>query len=511
LLSQLPRCLAVFVLVATLTTPWIGGGRMADATAQSDPGPATPRLFPRDYGPDGTTCFSPLRVPLGATGKEPYLVLNVAARQLYVYSDQTQSCIYPTAVGRLEYHTPIGRFSIIGKATSPTWYPGDGSPPVPPGPQNPLGTRWMGWSWGGYGLHGTNADWSIGHAVSLGCVRLHNADAEQLFDLVKIGTPLDVIYEPVELAVFPARAAAPDPPPSLDSSAPAAPTSQAPGLVLTLYPDFYKRIPNYATFLAARLNLAGYALPAETVTGLLEILGRLGEVSLDTASPVLLGCRLVDTPILRLDRDSGDVPLVAVRAVAGALDQDVGWDEAAGQVLLSGARLSPVILGGRAYARLDDLAKALATNLDWAWETVVSEETAGNSDDGAGGVSSDPAMVGEAAGTESGASAPTASPSRLLRYKLTLYPGLVYVNGYVISRQAFRRADGTYVSLRAVAQALGLSVQWDPARCLAVIGGRPVPAVLVDGRSFARDADLAGALIGLASLQVTPDGVFITR
>jgi hypothetical protein len=201
---------------------------------------------------------------------------------------------------------------------------------------------------------------------------------------------------------------------------------------------------------------------------------------------VLLGSRLVDTPIVRLGRSPDDAPFVAVRAVAEALDLGAGWDQALGQATVDGIAVPAVIMGGRAFARLDDLAGASGTNLDWTWDVV-----------------------------EPGESAPVAAPAlgqdHFLRRRLAIFPGLVYVDGCVISRQAFRRGDGTYVPLRTVAETLGLPLQWEPSTGLVIFRGLPVPVLIDDGRSFIRDEDLAAALTGLATLQVTADGVLIGR
>ncbi len=482
MLSRLSRRLVALVLSAALTS-LVWSGQTVGATAPNDPGPVEPRPFPDDYGPNPAACFSPLRLPSEASAGEPHLVLNVAARQLYVYSERALTAVYPTAVGRLGHHTPTGRYSILGKACGPTWYPTDGRPPVPPGPLNPLGTRWMGWSWSGYGLHGTNADWSIGQAVSLGCVRLHNSDAERVFDLVRIGTPLEVVYEPVELAILRDDGGEPDNGGELGHGGELGPA----GLVLTLFPDVYGRVPDYAAFLESRLALAGWALPAETVTWLLWALAGHEAVGLDTVSLVLLGSRLVDTPIVRLGRPPDDAPLVAARAVAEALGRSAGWDQASGQATVDGIPVPTVIMGGRAFARLEDLAAASGTNLDSTWEAVEPDA---------------PVQVAP----------PSSLGSNLfLRYRLAIFPGLVYVDGCVISRQAFRRGDGTYVPLRTVAETLGLPLQWEPSTGMVIFGGGPVPVLIDDGRSFIRDEDLAAALTGLATLQVTADGVFIGR
>ena len=102
---------------------------------------------------------------------------------------------YPIAVGQPAYPTPSGIYRIITKQTNPTWFPPDspwaaGLGPVPPGVSNPLGTRWMGTSAPGIGIHGTPQSYSIGSAASHGCIRMYIHDAEALFEQVEIGTPV---------------------------------------------------------------------------------------------------------------------------------------------------------------------------------------------------------------------------------------------------------------------------------------------------------------------------------
>ena len=98
------------------------------------------------------------------------------------------------AVGQSQYPTPVGRFEIIEKQLNPWWYPPNsawaaGEKPVPPGPGNPLGTRWMGLSAPGVGLHGTPDAASVGYSASHGCIRMRIPDAEWLFVHVRVGSP----------------------------------------------------------------------------------------------------------------------------------------------------------------------------------------------------------------------------------------------------------------------------------------------------------------------------------
>jgi lipoprotein-anchoring transpeptidase ErfK/SrfK len=102
------------------------------------------------------------------------------------------------ATGQSSYPTPIGRFRIVTMQRHPWWYPPDSDwaeneEPVPPGPGNPLGTRWMGISAPGVGIHGTPDPASIGYSASHGCVRMRIPEAEWLFSHVRVGTPVFIV------------------------------------------------------------------------------------------------------------------------------------------------------------------------------------------------------------------------------------------------------------------------------------------------------------------------------
>jgi hypothetical protein len=105
---------------------------------------------------------------------------------------------FPIATGMAAYPTPLGRFTIRRLARNPWWYPpksdwAKGAKPIPPGPGNPLGTRWMGLSAGGVGIHGTPDAASIGYSASHGCIRMRIPDAEWLFERVRLGTPVFIV------------------------------------------------------------------------------------------------------------------------------------------------------------------------------------------------------------------------------------------------------------------------------------------------------------------------------
>ena len=105
---------------------------------------------------------------------------------------------FPIATGMAAYPTPLGSFRIVTKQRNPWWYPpsagwASGARPIPPGPGNPLGTRWMGLNVGAVGIHGTPDAASIGYSASHGCIRMRIPNAEWLFERVRVGTPVFIV------------------------------------------------------------------------------------------------------------------------------------------------------------------------------------------------------------------------------------------------------------------------------------------------------------------------------
>jgi lipoprotein-anchoring transpeptidase ErfK/SrfK len=128
----------------------------------------------------------------------PVIVIRRGSNRLYFYDGMRFVRVFGVATGQSSYPTPVGRWSIVVKWRNPWWYPPNsswakGAKPIPPGPGNPLGTRWMGLSASGVGIHGTPDDASIGYSASHGCIRMHIPDAEWLFNHVSIGTTVFIV------------------------------------------------------------------------------------------------------------------------------------------------------------------------------------------------------------------------------------------------------------------------------------------------------------------------------
>lgn len=118
------------------------------------------------------------------------VLVSLVDRQLALVEDGVVIATFPVAVGADVTPSPTGEFKVVNRVQNPTYYhPGT---VIPARKNNPLGTRWLGLSQKGYGIHGTNAPLSIGRAASHGCIRLRNRDIEKLFTLVRTGDTVKI-------------------------------------------------------------------------------------------------------------------------------------------------------------------------------------------------------------------------------------------------------------------------------------------------------------------------------
>lgn len=114
------------------------------------------------------------------------VTVNKSNNTLELYEGDTLLKTYPVATGA-NNSTPAGSFTIVNKLENPTWYKA-GAVVEPGSPDNILGTRWLGFSTKGYGIHGTTEPESIGKSVSAGCIRMWNQDVEELYGILPLGT-----------------------------------------------------------------------------------------------------------------------------------------------------------------------------------------------------------------------------------------------------------------------------------------------------------------------------------
>jgi lipoprotein-anchoring transpeptidase ErfK/SrfK/methionine-rich copper-binding protein CopC len=123
------------------------------------------------------------------------IVVDLGDLHLYLYRDGKLVKSYPVAAGQPAYPTPTGSYVVTSMQMNPTWLPPNSdwakdAKPIPPGVDNPLGTRWIGTSAPGVGIHGTPDDSSVGSYASHGCIRMHIYDVEDLYARVVIGMPV---------------------------------------------------------------------------------------------------------------------------------------------------------------------------------------------------------------------------------------------------------------------------------------------------------------------------------
>jgi lipoprotein-anchoring transpeptidase ErfK/SrfK len=137
--------------------------------------------------------------PADTVEQNIHLRLVLSERKLYVYQGDSIKATYPVAVGKTNWETPTGQFQVMNKVENPAWenpfvtYKDIREPGLE---NNPLGERWIGfWDDGKdeIGFHGTYQRESVGQAISHGCVRMYNEDVKQLYKMVTIGTPVNVV------------------------------------------------------------------------------------------------------------------------------------------------------------------------------------------------------------------------------------------------------------------------------------------------------------------------------
>ena len=174
-------------------------------------------------------------------GKWNGILINIPEMRLYYFFKKISMVkTFPIGIGVTENTTPIGRFYVKEKRVSPTWHiplslreKYEGRKSIPPGPENPLGSHWLGLSVRGYGIHGTNFPWAVGRLVTHGCIRLYPEDIIRLYPMVPIGTPVNIIYEPIKIGFEQGR------------------------IFIEVHEDIYHRIPDPFQFTLKKLEEKG--------------------------------------------------------------------------------------------------------------------------------------------------------------------------------------------------------------------------------------------------------------
>lgn len=159
------------------------------------------------------------------------IVVNLPERILYLFKNGAFVKHYPVSIGdesfeKGRFQTPTGSFHIVEKIANPTWFPpawNKDQKPVPPGPTNPLGERWIGLSLPRVGIHGTADPLNVGNSVTHGCMRTHNETLKELFNQVNVGMPIRIEYETARIG-----------------------KDQAGNIYVCTFPDVYKKSDSFA-------------------------------------------------------------------------------------------------------------------------------------------------------------------------------------------------------------------------------------------------------------------------
>ncbi len=190
-------------------------------------------------------CFS--QVYADSSAGNASIEINLPSLTLSLYKDSILLKEYPVCVGKQSTPTPQGDYRVIYKAVNPYWINKDVV--VPPGPQNPLGIRWIGIT-KGIGIHGNNRPESIGTYASAGCIRMYNRDVEEVYALVPVNTPVTIKYDRVRL---------------FDDE-------YLGKKDIIIYPDSYKAGAESGRQQLAKLNLTD--IPEELISKAKELLGK---------------------------------------------------------------------------------------------------------------------------------------------------------------------------------------------------------------------------------------------
>ena len=133
------------------------------------------------------------KAPEFAKATVRWVLVSIPDRRLALLENGKIVRVYRVAVGKTSTPSPTGDFKIVNRVADPAYY--HKGQVVPAGENNPVGSRWMGLSTPGYGIHGTNQPRSIGKAASTGCIRMGKHDVEELFAMVKVGDQVTIRAE----------------------------------------------------------------------------------------------------------------------------------------------------------------------------------------------------------------------------------------------------------------------------------------------------------------------------
>jgi hypothetical protein len=255
---------------------------------------------------------------------DPELVINLPSRTLELYTGNRLIKRYLVAIGKPSTPTPLGIYYITDKEINPAWYPPE-SPGtiVASGPDNPLGYRWLGFL-PTYGVHGTNNPDSIGAIVSNGCIRMYEPDVEELYEMVRMNTPLRVIYERVRVGMDNRNRA-----------------------YIAVYPDVYGQQAVSISDVRAKLRPHGWDTWVDDAAII-----RMIEAANDKEYVVLQFHHLVVNGKMLSDkvRISANGLLVPIQPIAEVIKASITWDEANSQIRVGSRSFPGVKKGVSIYA-----------------------------------------------------------------------------------------------------------------------------------------------------------------
>jgi L,D-transpeptidase ErfK/SrfK len=153
----------------------------------------------------GTTLTLPTRYILPDADEEG-LVINLPEMRLFDYTVMVGPQVFALAIGDEADRSLIGEYVVGAKRKDPAWQVPESireekpelPASVPPGPDNPLGSRWITIGRTTYGIHGTNVRWSIGRQATHGCLRMYEDEIQRLYGRVREGTRIQIVYQPTK-------------------------------------------------------------------------------------------------------------------------------------------------------------------------------------------------------------------------------------------------------------------------------------------------------------------------
>jgi len=273
------------------------------------------------------------RIWAGGNEGKIRIEINIPSHTLKLYKDDTLMKEYPVCLGKRPTPTPEGEYRVIYKTINPYWINKDVV--VPPGPRNPLGARWIGIS-KKIGIHGNNKPESIGTYASAGCIRMYNRDAEELYALVPLDTPVAVKYDRSE--VFEDKYSG--------------------ERAVIIYPDSYKKGPGNCGQLLDKLRRLD--IYEELINRAQEILKRTTGKPLTASKGIgvflnnsLMTCdALEEKDCIFINRKAAEDILGLIPGIAGLFD--IGIKEAEGKVYINLTQTVKCLGGSITYDKAGD-------------------------------------------------------------------------------------------------------------------------------------------------------------